>query len=249
MRKLIVMALVTLLFSRAVTSAVIDQDWQTSGDSKLLFDTATNMRWLDLSVTADMSHDTVVSNLGVGGLFEGWRLATQNEVLELWNHAGITNTERVWVTYQYSEVNDLVTRLGPTTMFEEGLFNIATHTVGMVEGGLVLTPTERWAMELTYAPDGLNTRTSASHYTWDVGIASLHYSTYLVQTIPMVANGDLAPWDSPNNQIDTADVLIAIQLILGLRIPGALQYAHGDMNGDGLIDLVDLMQIQRIVFQ
>ncbi|MFC1773854.1 VPLPA-CTERM sorting domain-containing protein [Pseudomonadota bacterium] len=187
MKKTIVMTLASLIFSQAVASAVIDQDWQTPGDENLLFDTVTNMRWLDLSVTADISHDTVVTNLGTGGLFEGWRLATQEEVLELWGHAGITNTERNWVTYQYAEVNDLVTRLGPTVMVEPGLFPIATHTIGMVEGGPALTSSERWSMELTYAPDGFSTRTSASHYTWDIGNADPHYSTYLVKTVPLPA--------------------------------------------------------------
>jgi len=231
------------MVSQAVASAVIDQDWQTSGDANVLFDTATNMRWLDLSVTADISHDTVVANLGVGGLFEGWRLATQDEVLGLWSQAGITNTMRVWVTYQFAEVNDLVSRLGPTVMFEQGLFNIATHTIGMVEGGPALTSTERWAMELTYAPDGLSTRTSASHYTWDVATADPHYSTYLVQTVPIFADGDLAPWDNPDGLINAADILIASQLVLGLRIPDTLQYAHGDMNADGIINLADLTLI------
>ena len=84
-------------------------------------------------------------------------------------------------------MNDLVTRLGLTTMFEEGLFTIATHTIGMVEGGPALISTERWAMELTYAPDGLSTRTSANYYTWDISVADPHYSTYLVQTVPVPA--------------------------------------------------------------
>lgn len=187
MKNSVAIALAALMYSQATAAAVIDQDWQTPGDENLLLDTATNMRWLDLSVTADMSHNTVVVNLNAGGLFEGWRLATQGEVLELWSHAGITNNERVWQMSQFTEVNDLVTRLGPTVMFEQGLFNIATHTIGMVEGGLTLSSTERWAMELAYAPDGLSTRTSASYYTWDVAVGDPHYSTYLVQTVPTPA--------------------------------------------------------------
>jgi len=185
MRKVIIVALVMLMYIQSTIAAMIDQDWQTLGDANVMFDTVTNMRWLDLSITADMSNDTVVTNLGGGGLFEGWRLATQDEVLELWSNAGITNTDRDWVTYQFAEVNDMVNRLGPTTMFEDGPFPIATHTIGMVEGGPSLLSTERWAMELTYAPDGTSTRTSASYYTWDVSIADPHYSTYLVQVVPL----------------------------------------------------------------
>lgn len=244
----IVVTLVAFLFSSAAVADVIDQDWKTPGDANALFDTATSIRWLDLSMTADISHDDVVANLVAGGLFEGWRLATQTEVLELWGHAGITNAEREWVTYQYPQVNDMVTRLGPTQMIEPGLFPVATHTVGMVEGGPALPSNERWAMELTYAPDGLSTRTSANYYTWDVATPSHHYSTYLVQSIQYVLDGDLAPWGNPDGRVDAGDVLAATQLALGLRTADALQYAHGDMNTDGVIDIADLIQLIQAAY-
>ncbi len=72
-------------------------------------------------------------------------------------------------------------------MFESGVFPIATHTIGMAEGGPALPQDSRWAMEITYAPDGLNSRTSANFYTQDVNIAGPHYSTYLVQAVPLPA--------------------------------------------------------------
>jgi hypothetical protein len=58
-----------------------------------------------------------------------------------------------------------------------------------------------------------------------------------------IADGDLAPWDNPDGLINAADVLIATQLVLGLRTPGTLQYAHGDMNADSVIDVADLILI------
>lgn len=118
--KRILLAYVLLLWGYMAHAVVIDQDWKTPGDANALYDTETGMRWLDLSMTADLSHDRVVANLGPGGRFNGFRLATQAEVLVLWANAGIFNTERVWVTYQYPTVNDLVNRLGPTTMVEGG---------------------------------------------------------------------------------------------------------------------------------
>jgi hypothetical protein len=62
---------------------------------------------------------------------------------------------------------------------------------------------------------------------------------------PFLADGDLAPWDNPDGLINAADVLIATQLVLGLRIPGALQFAHGDMNSDNVIDVADLILITK----
>ena len=64
---------------------------------------------------------------------------------------------------------------------------------------------------------------------------------------PILADGDLAPWDNPDGLINVADILIAQQLVLGLRISGDLQYAHGDMNGDNVIDVADLILIIQAV--
>ena len=187
--RLILFATITLLFSANTNSALIDVDWHAPDDNLIIRDTDTGLDWLDLRVTADLSHSAVQSGLESGGAFYGFRLATQAEVLELWANAGITNNERVWVTAQYSAVKDLVDRLGTTTMFEEGLFPIAKHVIGMAEGGPALTQVERWALELTYAPDENHFRTSAYYYSWDINIADPHYSTYLVRAVPLPAAG------------------------------------------------------------
>jgi hypothetical protein len=65
----------------------------------------------------------------------------------------------------------------------------------------------------------------------------------------IVTDGDLVPWDTPDGEINGADVLIATQLVLGLRTAGSLQYAYGDMNQDEVIDLADLLLIQQAVLQ
>lgn len=82
---------------------------------------------------------------------------------------------------------------------------------------------------------------------WDT--TRLYVTGELVVDVVHYANGDLAPWDNPDGLINAADVLIAVQLVLGLRSPGALQYAHGDMNIDGVFDLADLLLIQQAALQ
>lgn len=81
---------------------------------------------------------------------------------------------------------------------------------------------------------------------WD--ISQLYLTGELIVGVQQYADGDLAPWDNPDGLINAADILIAEQLALGQRTAGALQYAHGDMNTDGIIDLADLILIQQIVF-
>ena len=67
--------------------------------------------------------------------------------------------------------------------------------------------------------------------------------------IQVIADGDLAPFDNPDGFVNAADELIALQITLGQREAGALQIAHGDINGDDVIDAVDLKLIQNIVMQ
>jgi hypothetical protein len=80
---------------------------------------------------------------------------------------------------------------------------------------------------------------------WDS--SDLYLTGELVVGVLPISDGDLAPWNSPNGQINAGDMLIATQLVLGQRIAGPLQLAHGDMNLDGIFDLADLLLIQQIV--
>jgi len=80
---------------------------------------------------------------------------------------------------------------------------------------------------------------------WDT--TDLYLTGELAVGVQQFADGDLAPWDNPDTLLNAADVLIAIQLVLGQRSPGALQYAHGDMDADGDIDLADLLAIEQLV--
>lgn len=91
---------------------------------------------------------------------------------------------------------------------------------------------------------------SASLPYWLVWDASELYQTgELLVVLQPITDGDLAPWDVPDGEINAADVLIATQLVLGQRTAGALQLAHGDMNLDDVIDLADLLLIQQAVLQ
>jgi len=76
--------------------------------------------------------------------------------------------------------------------------------------------------------------------------------TDFMDPIPLTVNvgdGDLAPWDNPDGELNAADLLIATQLVLEMRTAGTLQYVHGDVNFDGVIELDDLLLIQQSILQ
>ncbi|MEN8207273.1 MAG: hypothetical protein ABFS24_14890 [Pseudomonadota bacterium] len=75
-----------------------------------------------------------------------------------------------------------------------------------------------------------------------------------VDPLPLLFNygdGDLAPLGSPDGVVNAADLLIAVQIVIG-RIPASdLELQHGDLYPqgapDGIIDLSDLVLLQQAV--
>ena len=70
-------------------AAVISMDWKVSGDELISYDDTTGLRWLDLTETDNMSYLSVTAQLGTGGMFEGFRVATAAEVVALWSNYNV----------------------------------------------------------------------------------------------------------------------------------------------------------------
>ncbi len=88
MRRLL-FALALGAVSTGAGAALVSTDWQAAGDNLITEDTATGLQWLDLSETYGLSYEFVSSQFGAGGQFEGFRYATQDEVVALWANFGI----------------------------------------------------------------------------------------------------------------------------------------------------------------
>lgn len=54
-------------------------------DSDSFIDSNTQLEWIDFGINNDMSYDQVVDQLVYGGTYYGWRLATSEEVYEMWS--------------------------------------------------------------------------------------------------------------------------------------------------------------------
>ncbi|WP_281559485.1 PEP-CTERM sorting domain-containing protein [Thalassomonas sp. RHCl1] len=79
-------ALVTTLALTSLTAhaGIITSDWQTAGDNKVSIDTSTGLEWLKITETRSYTFDSIQGELGQGGIFEGWRLPTEQEITNLW---------------------------------------------------------------------------------------------------------------------------------------------------------------------
>ena len=60
-------------------------------------------------------------------------------------------------------------------------------------------------------------------------------------------NGDIAPLGNRDGDVNTADLLIAQRVALGLYTPTDDELLYGDVNQDGDIDLADVLLIQKII--
>jgi hypothetical protein len=95
----IIVCLIGLLFSSQSQAMLIEMDLYSGGDHLLTLDTDTNLQWLDLSVTKNLSYNTVSALIG-GALFpefsypdlDEFRYATMDEVTELAERAGSPET-------------------------------------------------------------------------------------------------------------------------------------------------------------
>jgi len=79
----------TLILSANANSAIISTDWHTAGDNLITRDTASGLDWIDLTETNGQSYNFVSGELGIGGLYEGYRYATDDEVISLWSNFNI----------------------------------------------------------------------------------------------------------------------------------------------------------------
>ncbi|HHH45128.1 MAG TPA: hypothetical protein ENK49_13410 [Gammaproteobacteria bacterium] len=89
--KLAVLFVVTanLVFSNAFATTLVARDWQAAGDNALTYDSSTNLEWLDLTQTLGESVVYVDSQLGAGGMYDGFRYATRTEVQQLFIDFGL----------------------------------------------------------------------------------------------------------------------------------------------------------------
>jgi hypothetical protein len=89
MNRKLMAACALLLTVGMARAALVELDYQASGDKKITFDTASGLQWLDFSVTVNYSVDGLAA--GAGGFYsQGWRHATQEEADALYADAGIT---------------------------------------------------------------------------------------------------------------------------------------------------------------
>lgn len=65
-------------------------------------------------------------------------------------------------------------------------------------------------------------------------------------TNPNISNkGDLAPKGAPDNTVNAADLLVLLRFVEGLEVPTSRDNILGDLNGDGVLDVRDVLLLEQ----
>lgn len=84
-------AMVSFCLSGVPAKATLFQATDTAfGPNSLTVDTSTGLAWLDLTASTGLSYQQMTADLQPGGLYSGFRYATDQEVLALYASAGLT---------------------------------------------------------------------------------------------------------------------------------------------------------------
>ncbi|HEB63004.1 MAG TPA: PEP-CTERM sorting domain-containing protein [Gammaproteobacteria bacterium] len=164
-------ALLCLGALQSANAALIDS-------GSFLTDTTSNLDWLDVTTTQGQSYNDVLSQLGVGGAYDGWRYATTAEVQTLVanNTTGGTVTGNQ-TTFTMNQLADLVTLLGDT---EQG--GSWRATLGMTSTSTTSGASVQSTRLLTYVPSSPYDDYSYSPYgNQSVGYAYSNIGSFLVR--------------------------------------------------------------------
>lgn len=81
---LMALSLVLPVLSYDANASFVHTDWKTAGDAQATLDSSTGLEWLKLNNTAGKSLATVRAEIDT--LYEGWRLPTEVEVMQLFRN-------------------------------------------------------------------------------------------------------------------------------------------------------------------
>lgn len=110
-----------LLLTVTVTNAGIITD--TNNDS--FIDETTGLEWLDFGINNGQGFNYVTSQFHIGGEYEGWSLATEKQVYELWNNAFFSNNPEIFVEHHETHLGPYALEYTPDVETTSTLWDIS----------------------------------------------------------------------------------------------------------------------------
>ncbi len=171
-----------LLLSLDANAVLIERDWRTANDSLLTYDPATNLEWLDVTVTAGLSYNQVNDQLGSGGLYEGFTFASKQQILSLFSAVDLQEIPND-VSTEGDKIQTLLSFWGVTWDLGTG-----ERTEFLTANTTGLSPAEHWSGRVFWLDSGF-TGVSAEMYVYDDNFTGAGIGSALVRVVPLPATG------------------------------------------------------------
>ncbi len=135
-----VLSLILMAGTVKKAEAILSSMDSLFGTDTITVDSSTGFHWLDVTESTPYSYDEILLELQSGGAFAGYRLATQSEVLTLWQNAGINTGSgylQSFTSANFTPIVDLMTLVGVTglNIGNLGGGNYFDYTAGHIESG------------------------------------------------------------------------------------------------------------------
>jgi hypothetical protein len=193
-------AVALLLSVTSTQAALVETDWNNTGDGLATLDTDTGIEWLDLTQTDGMSINQAEGL--TSSTFSGWRLPTRAEVTQMMVNAFSSEASRVqgsgWWSVtsnaSYDEADSFSALFGKTYMdspnyFTFGLLkNDPGQASGMMLSGIRYRPNDGYIALFSNAETGV-----------DIHYSSPSYGIYLVSDGGTTLSSQLDPSLNANN--------------------------------------------------
>jgi len=194
----------------SANAALVNIDWQSSGDQLLVLDTNSSLQWLKLTETDGLRYSEVSGQLGVGGSYQGFRYANNSEIVAL------------FTTYFLIDLSS-TGYYGERAAYIDPGVRLASEALGNgVSGG-----TDAYS-----GPD-------ANYYLFGIsGDAKLDGSQFVLGAHTRWSDTDYATARDPvsiYNRVSTTDAMTGSYLVRATPIPAALW-----LFGAGLFALIGL---------
>lgn len=198
-------------------------DWQLAGDKAISKDLQTGLGWLDLTVTKGLSYATVQQQL-LDGFYQGFRMATYVEVLQLFTNLSGTDVTGATLQTQVNVASDplLLDQYGATLSNGHVGKLGSTQTLGpsriargfyLGSDGLIYQAT---ALQRTAAGSDVWHILSGSAYTYTVNIYSSSYDATTALSfsgVYLVKDLNLTDVNAPA----LGSLLTLMMMLVGLR--------------------------------
>ena len=185
---LLTVAIVLLAVVPHANATLVSRDDAIFGLDSVTFDSATNLEWLDVTHSRNRSLNDLTGVDGsneflVGGDFEGWRYATEQDVITLFDNAGVRDQTAGTVGFEIlsgsfaDAVAPFIALTGDVHVGVAQKHNAATYLDDNPADGFIGR-----AYGLTFdAPSTLSPRSDIFPNFWDVSVAEEFSGNWLIR--------------------------------------------------------------------